>query len=69
MRIMHCQHLFHENCLKKWFYIQDKCPMCYTEFKSTSQSMPVDEAIEVDENDDGTVEADNHSHIGNDTAQ
>ncbi|XP_076811641.1 RING finger protein 145-like [Clavelina lepadiformis] len=68
VRIMHCQHLFHENCLKKWFYIQDKCPMCYAEFKSTSQSMPVEKAIEVNE-DDGTVETDNHSHNGNDTAQ
>nr|CAB3265631.1 RING finger protein 145 [Phallusia mammillata] len=32
VRIMHCGHLFHENCLKKWFYIQDKCPMCYMEY-------------------------------------
>ena len=36
VRIMHCNHLFHENCLKKWFYIQDKCPMCYAEFKATA---------------------------------
>jgi len=36
VRIMHCSHLFHENCLKKWFYIQDKCPMCYAEFTPTT---------------------------------
>uniref|UniRef100_H2Y7Y7 RING-type domain-containing protein n=1 Tax=Ciona savignyi TaxID=51511 RepID=H2Y7Y7_CIOSA len=35
VRIMHCKHHFHENCLKKWFYIQDKCPMCYAQFKTT----------------------------------
>lgn len=34
VRVMHCGHLFHENCLKKWFYIQDKCPMCYMEYNS-----------------------------------
>lgn len=32
-RMMHCGHIFHENCLKKWFYIQDKCPLCYTQFR------------------------------------
>ena len=36
VRIMHCNHLFHENCLKKWFYIQDKCPMCYAEFRPST---------------------------------
>jgi len=29
---MSCGHIFHENCLRKWFYIQDKCPICYTQF-------------------------------------
>ena len=36
VRIMHCNHFFHENCLKKWFYIQEKCPMCYAEFMPTA---------------------------------
>ncbi|XP_064483835.1 RING finger protein 145-like [Ornithodoros turicata] len=24
-----CQHFFHRNCLRKWLYIQDKCPLCH----------------------------------------
>ncbi|KAM7284527.1 RING finger protein 145 [Ixodes scapularis] len=24
-----CQHLFHRTCLRKWLYIQDKCPLCH----------------------------------------
>lgn len=28
-RITHCNHLFHGPCLRKWLYVQDKCPMCH----------------------------------------
>ncbi|XP_063611519.1 RING finger protein 145-like [Penaeus indicus] len=28
-RITHCQHYFHGPCLRKWLYVQDKCPMCH----------------------------------------
>lgn len=28
-RVTKCNHLFHSACLKKWLYIQDKCPMCH----------------------------------------
>lgn len=24
-----CQHFFHRPCLRKWLYIQDKCPLCH----------------------------------------
>jgi len=27
-RITHCRHTFHAGCLKKWIYINSKCPMC-----------------------------------------
>ena len=40
VRIMLCKHCFHENCLKKWFYIQDKCPMCYAEFRPNRNKIP-----------------------------
>jgi hypothetical protein len=23
-----CSHLFHALCLKKWLYVQDRCPLC-----------------------------------------
>ncbi|XP_063166027.1 RING finger protein 145-like isoform X2 [Candoia aspera] len=27
--IMPCSHFFHEGCLRKWFYVQDTCPLCH----------------------------------------
>lgn len=24
-----CSHFFHANCLRKWLYVQDTCPMCH----------------------------------------
>ena len=55
VRIMHCSHLFHENCLKKWFYIQDKCPMCYAEFRPT----PTKPASTVTETAESNIEIGN----------
>ena len=28
VRVTHCRHLFHGSCLRKWFYVQETCPMC-----------------------------------------
>lgn len=28
VRITRCRHLFHGSCLRKWLYVQEKCPMC-----------------------------------------
>uniref|UniRef100_A0A2L2YA97 RING finger protein 145 n=1 Tax=Parasteatoda tepidariorum TaxID=114398 RepID=A0A2L2YA97_PARTP len=25
-----CQHYFHRTCLRKWLYVQDKCPLCHS---------------------------------------
>ncbi|XP_070612928.1 RING finger protein 145-like isoform X2 [Erythrolamprus reginae] len=27
--VMPCGHIFHEGCLRKWFYVQDNCPLCH----------------------------------------
>lgn len=27
--ITRCRHYFHRNCLRKWLYVQDKCPLCH----------------------------------------
>ncbi|XP_067134885.1 RING finger protein 145-like [Centruroides vittatus] len=32
-----CQHYFHRTCLRKWLYIQDKCPLCHTTISVTPQ--------------------------------
>lgn len=28
-RMTNCRHLFHTLCLRKWLYIQDRCPLCH----------------------------------------
>ncbi|XP_040917171.1 RING finger protein 145 isoform X2 [Toxotes jaculatrix] len=27
--ITYCRHFFHGNCLRKWLYVQETCPMCH----------------------------------------
>lgn len=27
--ITSCGHFFHDNCLRKWLYVQETCPMCH----------------------------------------
>ncbi|KAK7462624.1 hypothetical protein BaRGS_00038331, partial [Batillaria attramentaria] len=29
-RITRCKHFFHAVCLRKWLYVQDRCPLCHT---------------------------------------
>ncbi|KAG2466191.1 RING finger protein 145-like isoform X1 [Polypterus senegalus] len=36
--ITYCGHFFHANCLKKWLYIQETCPMCHQQVKPTVSS-------------------------------
>ena len=31
--ILLCKHFFHENCIKKWIYRKNKCPICNSEIK------------------------------------
>lgn len=43
--ITYCGHFFHGNCLRKWLYVQETCPMCHTSIKPTaSPAAPADEA-------------------------
>merc|ERR1712150_410954 len=28
-RITRCNHFFHGVCLRKWLYVQDRCPLCH----------------------------------------
>ncbi|XP_078589296.1 RING finger protein 145-like [Branchiostoma floridae x Branchiostoma japonicum] len=35
-RVTPCSHYFHGACLRKWLYVQEKCPMCHMEIKFES---------------------------------
>lgn len=28
-KITRCNHYFHGVCLRKWLYVQDRCPFCH----------------------------------------
>lgn len=36
VRITPCRHLFHGSCLRKWLYVQEKCPMCSSPITTTN---------------------------------
>lgn len=33
--ITYCGHFFHGNCLRKWLYVQETCPMCHQAIRAT----------------------------------
>lgn len=48
-KITKCKHFFHGVCLRKWLYVQDRCPLCHEilhgidteERKENGQALPV----------------------------
>ncbi|XP_054651813.1 RING finger protein 145 [Dunckerocampus dactyliophorus] len=36
--ITYCGHFFHGNCLRKWLYVQETCPMCHQTVQPTPQA-------------------------------
>jgi E3 ubiquitin-protein ligase RNF139 len=49
-KITRCRHYFHGVCLRKWLYVQDKCPLCHeiviNQDVKTEVEKPNEEAIE-----------------------
>ena len=58
-KITPCGHFYHGNCLRKWLFVQDHCPMCSKKICSTSEDEEinndelVEEVIEVSDSDEG----------------
>jgi len=40
MRIRHCQHTFHNNCIAEWFTRSVHCPNCRHDIREVDQSEP-----------------------------
>ena len=47
-RVTPCKHFFHGFCLRRWLYVQDKCPLCHTVI------VPVTDNEEGNNNSDST---------------
>lgn len=48
-KITRCRHFFHGVCLRKWLYVQDRCPLCheimmYTDKPEDNAQEPADAA-------------------------
>lgn len=60
-RVTHCRHLYHGPCLRKWLYVQDKCPMCHasitlTNVSTQQEQQPIVETVEAAEPEDILME-------------
>ncbi|KAG8453259.1 hypothetical protein GDO86_000042 [Hymenochirus boettgeri] len=58
-----CGHFFHGECLQKWLYVQDSCPMCHKQMKplvseSNEEEINDGEYGDVREEEPGGYEAD-----------
>ena len=40
-KVTKCNHYFHSLCLRKWLYVQDKCPMCHADILPQDWLLPV----------------------------
>ncbi|XP_064191335.1 RING finger protein 145 isoform X2 [Anguilla rostrata] len=54
-----CGHFFHGNCLRKWLYVQETCPMCHQPVKPTAS--PQGPAAEAQEGAAPAGEAENRA--------
>lgn len=48
-----CQHFFHRTCLRKWLYVQDKCPLCHGVVSLTSENTENSPHVEPERVDEG----------------
>lgn len=48
-----CNHFFHAGCLKKWLYVQEACPLCHSQLKSSAQR---DTALDASPQPDATIQ-------------
>lgn len=57
-KITRCNHYFHGVCLRKWLYVQDRCPFCHEIIMNQDPSAARNANAQQDEpNDDDAVAA------------
>ena len=56
-KVTKCNHFFHGECLRKWLYVQDSCPLCYSSLyedkdkKEAKDNSVVNQAQDMAQND------------------
>ncbi|MGH0155069.1 UNVERIFIED_CONTAM: hypothetical protein FKN15_033700 [Acipenser sinensis] len=64
--VTYCGHFFHANCLRKWLYIQETCPMCHQQVKPSvsQQNRGAEEGQAPEAQEEGRREAFQASETG-----
>ena len=44
MRLRHCQHVFHDDCIAEWFTRSVHCPNCRHDIRETGRAVPTSSA-------------------------
>ncbi|XP_063781504.1 RING finger protein 145-like isoform X1 [Pseudophryne corroboree] len=47
-----CSHFFHADCLRRWLYVQDTCPLCYQQVKPPGAGRSDTESLTQEEDAD-----------------
>ncbi len=61
-KITRCRHYFHGVCLRKWLYVQDRCPLCH-EIIMHQEPVPNEKHFETEQNDNSTVRLQNAAEV------
>lgn len=67
-KITQCNHYFHGVCLRKWLYVQDRCPLCHDILYKveTAQNIEISDFEEGRDDILGRAEPDSNVQIGQD---
>lgn len=52
-KITRCKHFFHGVCLRKWLYVQDRCPLCHKILHSIDHEETKEDIQHLEEEEDG----------------
>uniref|UniRef100_A0A670IVQ7 RING finger protein 145-like n=1 Tax=Podarcis muralis TaxID=64176 RepID=A0A670IVQ7_PODMU len=55
--VVPCGHFFHDGCLRKWFFVQDTCPLCHQQVRLEDRARQAEPAVGREEASGGTEPA------------
>lgn len=57
-KITRCNHYFHGVCLRKWLYVQDRCPFCHEIIMNQDPAInPASQSNEQNDNQNNNFDA------------
>lgn len=62
-KITRCNHYFHGVCLRKWLYVQDRCPFCHEIIMNLDPSAANTQQTDQNDNTNDNVDALNEDGV------